>query len=483
MKLSEKFAYPELMKYFEEISAIPRSSYHEEKVVAYLVNFAKARGLEVYTDNTRNCLIDLPGTSGREEEPAILLQGHTDMVCEKNAGVIHDFMKVPLELYEKDGWIRAAGTTLGADDGVAVASMLYILDGALTSHPPIQCLFTASEEVGLDGAKAFDYSRIYAKSMINMDSADESQVICGCAGGLRSDITLRSSATLAEGEILTLRIGGLAGGHSGENINCGRANANKLMGQVLLMLSQKADFSLISLSGGTKDNAIPREACAVIATDSAECIRQEIETLKHQIAAGLSPDDGHFSLTCEAETVQENVVCATKEVTGQVIFLLSTVSNGVFEMSYSCEGLVEFSRNLGVLSTVLEEKEIVFDFVFSSRSSMDARLNFSMAQLNAYAETMGASIRHYNRYPGWTFSEKSDIRERYVHAFRKLYGKDVEVTVIHAGLECGIIHEKLPDLDIISCGPVVCDLHSPDEALNIASFERFFTVIKNVLEG
>ena len=225
--ICENFAYPKLLNYFEEISNIPRPSYREEKIADHIEKFGRSRGLETYRDKLGNVLINIPATKGREDTPAVLLQGHVDMVCEKNEGVEHDFLNDPLKLYVENGLLRAKGTTLGADNGVAVAVMLAVIDGAAEAHGPIQCLFTVSEEVGLDGAKAFDYSRIYARKMINMDSAEERLIISGCAGGLRSSLILPIERHVSDGKYLKITVKGLFGGHSGEDINKGRANANK----------------------------------------------------------------------------------------------------------------------------------------------------------------------------------------------------------------------------------------------------------------
>ena len=246
--LSNNFKYKGLMKYFEEISAIPRASYKEEKIADYLCGFAKAHKYEYYRDENNNVLINAPATAGMENAPAILLQGHTDMVCEKNDGVDHDFDTQGLDLYEEDGWIKARGTTLGADNGVAVAVMLYVLDGGVERHGDIQCLFTSSEEVGLDGAKSFDYSKIYARQMLNMDSADESLIIAGCAGGMRSNVSLDvTSESVNASAVVKLTLKGLMGGHSGEDIDKGRANANKLMARLLGKLIHDPDVSARTL--------------------------------------------------------------------------------------------------------------------------------------------------------------------------------------------------------------------------------------------
>ena len=403
------------------------------------------------------------------------------MVCEKNEGVQHDFEKDPLKLYEKDGWIRAEGTTLGADNGVAVAMMLYILDGAegqLVSHPTIECLFTASEEVGLDGVKSFDYGLISARQMINMDSADESMIIAGCAGGIRSSMTFDFSPVKIDGETVSITVKGLAGGHSGEDINRGRANANKLISRVLLRLSEDVRVNIVSLAGGTKDNAIPREATAIIATDDASKAIEIISTISSEIKAELGRDDIGFTL--EATTVScESEKMLDRTDSEKVIFIGSTIANGIFEMNKNIDGLVEFSRNFGMARVNAEEKDA--ELVFSTRSSIDSQIDFSISQLDSYAKMLDGKIRHYNRYPGWNFAEKSEIREKYSDEYYNRYGKKPSVLVIHAGLECGIIKENIPDMDLISCGPVILDLHSPDEAMNKESFERFCGIILGIL--
>ncbi len=477
MALWESFEFDGLMKYFEAISAIPRASYKEEKIADYICEFAKARGLEYYRDDANNVLINSPATAGCEGIAPLLLQGHTDMVCEKNEGVEHNFDTDALELYEEDGWIRAKGTTLGADDGVAVATMLYVLDGGVERHGPLQCLFTASEEVGLDGVKAFDYSRIFARKMINMDSAEEEQIIAGCAGGQRSSMTFTPTAEEHTGEAIRVRLKGLFGGHSGEDINKGRANANKLMGHALYRLLDEGTH-LVSVHGGTKDNAIPRECEALLLTDNKDALMAKVEEISAELSVGLCDDDKGFTLG-QAYEGTKTLKCVDRATAEAVVFVMHTADNGIFEMNHGIEGIVEWSRNLGIVSCDVEGAEIVF----STRSSYTQRLDCSEAQLDSYARMTGAQIRHYNRYPGWSYAAESAVREEYVAAFESLYGHSPEITVIHAGLECGFISEAVEGMDIISCGANVKDLHSPDERLEKASFERFFKVIKKVIEA
>ena len=476
----KEFAYGGLMRYFEEISSIPRPTYHEEKIAEYLCDFAKARGFEYYRDQANNVFIKKNGSRGRENERPILLQGHTDMVCEKNEDTQHDFLTQGLELYEDNGLLRARGTTLGADNGVAVAVMLYVLDGAeghIDSHPPIECLFTASEEVGLDGVKSFDYSKIKSRRMINMDSADESQILTGCAGGMRTTLNYTACTEKGAGEAVYIALKGLAGGHSGEDIEKGRANANKLMGRILLELWSDGDMRLVSIDGGSKDNAITREAQAVVTVNDADALIKRLGDIEKTISEELCYDDRGFSIIAKRCDLPEKVM--TRRSGETVIFFLATVQNGVFEMNPAIRTLVEFSRNIGVVETDKEKGNIRFTFL--SRSPRDSQIKASLAQLEAYANILGMTVSHGNNYPGWAYAESSEIRDTYAEVYKELYGEDIEITTIHAGLECGIIKEKIPDMDMISCGPIVRCLHSPDEYMDIASFERFFTIIKNVL--
>ena len=478
--LRKDFAYKGLMRFFEEISAIPRPSFHEERIADYLCDFARDRGLEYYRDEIHNVFIKKNGSEGRENEPALLLQGHTDMVCEKNEGTVHDFMTDGLKLYEENGSLRAEGTTLGADNGVAVAVMLYILDGAegnISSHPPIECLFTVSEEVGLEGANGFDYDKISARRMINMDSADESLIIAGCAGGQRTNLIFTPDTESSSAEGVLIRVKGLAGGHSGEDIEKGRANANKLIGRVLLTLSQKYDIRIASIKGGSKDNAIPREAQTLICTSTPDAVIAEVAELAEVICRELGSDDAGFSMTAVSTNAPDVVM--TKEAGEKIVFLIVTAQNGIFEMHKSIKGLVEFSRNLGVIETAEDLSKV--KMTFNSRSPRNSQMEYSVEQLEAYARLLGAQVESGNWYPGWEYADVSPLRDAYAECYRQVFGKEVSITTIHAGLECGIIKQRVPEMDIISCGPIVLDLHSPEESMDIASFERFFTVIKTLL--
>lgn len=465
-----------LFEYFEKISAIPRGSGNESGIADFLCRFADKRKLYCYRDKLNNVFIKMPGSCGREAEPALLLQGHTDMVCEKNSDTVHDFEHDPLSLYIENGSLRARGTTLGGDDGIAVAAMLAVLDGEISDHPPIECLFTVMEEVGLDGAKGFDYSQITARRMINLDSEEEGHIIAGCAGGMISSLTFCAIPTAFEGYAMKISVRGLAGGHSGENINDGRANANKIMGSVLSSLSKHIKINLVSVNGGSKDNAIPRECTALIACDDRCAVSDGVAELERQLKKEMSAADSGFSVSC-CDAEQPSVMFDRK-TSENFIGLIGEVRNGVMRMSDKIDGLVEFSRNLGVIST--SENEI--NVVFSSRSAKDSQIDESAKELDGWALKSGCTVRHYARYPGWDYTETSELRSICADAVKTVLGRPAEVNVIHAGLECGIISSHLPDMDMVSIGPDIKDIHSPDEKLDLASCERFWKILEIVVK-
>ncbi len=467
-----------VFRFFEEICAIPHPSYHEERIADYLEAFAAERGLDCYRDEQHNVLIKKPATPDRASDAPILLQGHTDMVCEKNGDVEHDFLTDPLKLFlDGEDLLGARGTTLGGDDGIAVAIMLAVLDGALVSHPPVECLFTVAEEVGLNGAHGFDYDKISARRMVNLDSEDLGVVTAGCAGGLRSDLSFDCTRVPLKGDAIRICVKGLVGGHSGVDINRGRANANKWMGRLLAKLgADGVDWNLISLVGGSKDNAIPRECEAVIAV-------RDIEAAVASISEGGRALASEWSIAEPRAAVVTDLVAApatmfTKEDSLRITAVLDSVQNGVREMNQSIEGLVEWSRNLGVITT---ENDTV-TLIFSARSGIESRLDASIAELDALAGVVSCRAHHHSRYPGWEYAPVSPLRDAYCDAYRNVTGQTARVDVIHAGLECGIIYSKLPDMDIISVGPDMRDIHSPAERLSLSSVETFWKTLAALIE-
>ena len=467
---------PLMFEYFEEICKSPHGSNNEGQIADYIESFAKARELECYRDEANNILVRKSATSGREGEEAILLQGHTDMVCEKEGNVKHDFTSDPLKLFVDKGYLKARGTTLGADDGIAVAAMLAILDGALSSHPEIECLFTAGEEIGMIGAGKFDFSLIKSRKMINIDSETEGKAVVGCAGGVRSELDVKITRTERKGECLKVTIGGLAGGHSGEDINKGRLNANRLMARLLTELSNQIDISVSSIDGGSKDNAIPRECSAMIDVPDFFDALDRIKAIAKIFAAEISEDDKGFF--CRVEHCSFDTVL-DKESENKILACLNSLPCGVIEMSLDVEGLVEWSSNLGVVVTNEDSVKIAC----LSRSGIDARIDYSEHIFEKIAALIGASVGHFGRYTGWSFAKSSPMRDAYLEAYKALFGKEAGCELIHAGLECGLVKARIPDMDIISIGPNIIALHSPAERLEIASAERLWTLLEYMLKA
>lgn len=459
---------------FEDICRIPHGSGNESGVADYVQRHAERLGLFNTRDSFGNVFIKKPATAGYEDCPAVLLQGHMDMVCEKDDGVAHDFEHDALDIFVRDGLIGARGTSLGGDDGIAVAMMLALLE--TDSHPALECLFTVEEETGLSGAKGFDCSAISAKRMINLDSEDEGTVTVGCAGGVRTEIVFERARVDLQQKRSALRlcIGGLAGGHSGADINSGRSNAIVLMGRLLQRALSEQRIWLCEVNGGGKDNAIARECSAVIICEDAkalrDCINDELEGIRRE----LCELDGNIYVSI-SDT--DAFSCYRLNDTRRIIGLISLVRTGVLKQSCQIEGLVEYSRNLGIISTDGDRISVTL----SSRSSIEAQLDQSCRELDMLATAHRAEARHYARYPGWEYNSESSLREEYLSVCEDVLGVRPKVAVIHAGLECGIISSKAEGLDIISIGPDMYDIHSPAERLSIASCERIWKVLVTLL--
>lgn len=474
MNIIQGFKPQRVFSFFEQISAIPRGSGNEAAVADYLVQFAQQRGLACTRDANHNVLIKAPATPGREHHAPLLFQGHTDMVCEKNGDVVHDFERDPIRLRLEGNRLMATGTTLGGDDGIAVAMMMALLDGEIESHPAYECLFTTEEETGMGGAIAFDYSLLSAKYMINLDSEQENQITAGCAGGIRSDLVIPTKEQPCQGQALRLSVTGLCGGHSGEDINKGRANANLIMGRLLAALP---GARLVEIEGGSKDNAIPRECRATVVVPDADAARAALAALSEDIAGELVAEDGRMRVDVQA-CDQKYDNAWDEQTTLRVIGALTTAPCGVLAMSRDVAGLVEFSRNLGIVRTQAGGVKITF----TSRSSRESRLDATIASLNTLAALLGAEINHHSRYPGWEYSPASALRDAYVEAYRALFDQPVRICAIHAGLECGYMKKQRPELDIISVGPNMQGIHSPDETLFLDSVERVWQTLARLIE-
>ena len=355
--------------------------------------------------------------------------------------------------------------------------MLAILDGELPEHPAIECLFTVEEETGLGGAEAFDYKKIDARRMINIDSESENEVTAGCAGGLISTVSYKLPTEDAEGEPVSLFVDGLFGGHSGVDINSGRKNAIMLTVEMLNEISAAQPIRLVSLNGGDKDNAIPRFCRAIFCADDVDAVRRAVKTVEDRVRPTLCPIDAGF--TASVDVLQGEKKAFSVKDTRDLLGILNEVDVGVLKMSEHLEGLVEFSRNLGVIRINGESVNITY----SPRSAKEEQLDLSIEQVERAAARVGAGVSHRSRYPGWDFAPESPLRELYIKKCREKLGKDIETVVIHAGLECGIIISRIPDMDAISIGPDALNIHTPNEALDLASTARVFEVLKAVLLG
>jgi dipeptidase D len=469
-----------LWKYFSEISSIPRQSKHEEKIVEYLENFAKDRGLEYEKDYVGNVVIRKKATAGKENSPAIVLQSHVDMVCEKNEGTDHDFLKDPLELYIENGFVRAKGTTLGADDGIGVAASLAVLDSNDISHGPVECLFTVDEETGLTGANALGENFVKGRMLLNLDTEEEGSIYIGCAGGKTTSLSKSGLVREKNTKNLTCKIAveGLKGGHSGMGISSGRGNAVILLARFLLNLNRMMNFGLAGINGGDKHNAIPREASAVITylEQDAPLIESKIAKYTNIYQNELKRTDSEVKIVKYNADNAESVF--SEKDKSSILNLLYSFPNGVCAMSQEIKGLVETSTNLASVKTTGNEIYILS----SQRSSVESAIHDISGKVIAHALLADFDYISKDPYPAWTPDPDSPLLKRAVAIHKEIFGKEPVAKAVHAGLECGIIGKKYPGMDMISFGPDMFGVHSPDERVSIESVGNFWKYLKNMLE-
>ena len=465
-----------VFKYFEEISKIPRGSGNEKGISDYLAQEGRRLGLEVIQDETLNVIIKKEASKGYENSPAVILQGHMDMVCEKNKDVDHDFSKDPIELEVKGDYLYAKGTTLGADNGIAVAMGLALLASGDIATPKLEVLFTVNEEVSMEGAMNLDGSVFDGRYIINLDSEEEGCILVGCAGGNRNCTTLPLEFKSSEKQGFLIELKGLLGGHSGMEIDKNHANSNKLMGRILDLLT--IDYDLVNVNGGLKTNAIPRECDAVIAIDT-----KDIDQLKAELAKIESifkheyriPDpDVKIELS---ETSFEKVL--TDECKNKVIQLLNLIPSGIQTMAADMPGLVESSINLGVVTT----KEDVMTFEATTRSSVETRKDYINNTVKLVAESLGADYEETDHYPSWERAIDSKLEEISIETYKKLTGNDPKILTIHAGLECGLFLKKMDGCEAISIGPNAYDVHTPNEHVSISSIKNVWDYLVACLES
>lgn len=480
MKILKNLEPKAVFEYFEEISNIPRGSGNEKAISDYLLNFGRNLGLESIQDEALNIIIKKPGTQGYENAPTVIIQGHIDMVCEKNNGVDHDFEKDPLKLRIVDDYIYATDTTLGADNGIAVAYAMALLSSNDIPHPPLEVLLTTDEETGMSGAMAIKKEHINGKILINLDNEEEGYLLVSCAGGIRSKATINVDyQDINNKKLLKLNISGLKGGHSGMDIIKERGNSNKILGRVLKELTRDVKFNLVSLNGGSKNNAIPREAEAVISIDinDENTVIDIVNNWSTIISNELRSQDP--GLKIEISVVNnENIKEFTDECTKKVIDLLYLYPNGINTKSVEIDGLVESSTNLGVLST----SEGIVEFDSAIRSSVPSLKEEIVLRSKTIVELLGGEFSTTSDYPAWEYNPNSQIREICQKVHKEMYGKEAEIVAIHAGVECGLFNEKLGDLDMISFGPNLYDVHTPDEHMSITSVRNCYEYLKAILK-
>lgn len=466
--------------YFEEICQIPHGSGNTKEISDYCVRFAKERGLRYIQDEANNIMIFKPGTAGYEDSAPVILQGHMDMVCEKESDCNIDMDREGVRLEVQDGMISARGTTLGGDDGIAVAYALAILDANDIPHPQLEAVFTVDEEIGMLGASALDCSPLKSRLMLNLDSEDEGYLLVGCAGGISAKGGIPVTRFSASGKKATLRIAGLLGGHSGIEIDKGRANACKLLGRTLYALNKDFPILLCSLQGGLKDNAIPRDATATLLLDAdadESQIAERIKEMQQEYQNEYRKSDPN--VTCAMTFSEAGTASAiTPDIGKNIIAALVNFPNGIQRMSFDIEGLVQTSLNLGIMKTSDEE----FTCSFSIRSSVETEKCALVEQLECLMESLGGSLKTTGEYPAWEYRPDSPLRDLMVEVFEDQYGRKPVIQAIHAGVECGLFAGNLPGLDCVSFGPDMKGIHTPAEVLDAASVLRTWEYTLEVLK-
>ena len=469
MKILQGIAPQRVLHYFEEICSIPHGSGDTDRISEYCVRIATDLGLEVRKDGLNNVIVKKPGSPGYENHPPVILQGHLDMVCEKDPDSPVDFTKDGLDLFVDGDWIGARGTTLGGDDGIAVAMTLAVLEDGTLPHPPIEAVFTTDEETGMYGAEGIDVSDLKGKMLLNIDSECEGILTVSCAGGARAEIKIPLKTEANALPCKKILFKGLQGGHSGVEIDKGRINADVLMGSFLTKLPE--DARIVSVFGGTKDNAIPAAAECIVA------LTEDLTDLAREFAEKNRPETDPGLMVEITDAPAENL-CYDGESSRRIAEFLTTVPNGIQAMSKNIEGLVQTSLNLGQLNC--SERELTA--TFSVRSSVGAEKKELLKKLEKTALAFGGTFDSRGDYPAWEYKEDSRLRETMIAVYTEKYGKAPVVEAIHAGLECGFFCDKIPGLDAVSFGPDMRDIHTPRERLSISSVARTYDYLCHILK-
>lgn len=466
-------------KYFKQISEIPHGSGNTKQISDYLVSFAKEKKLSYIQDESNNVIIFKEASKGRENNSAVIIQGHMDMVTEKKKDSTHDFLKDPLDLRISGDYIYANDTTLGGDDGIAVAYALAILDDDSISHPPLEIVITVDEEIGMLGAAALDMSVLKGKYLLNIDSEEEGSVLVGCAGGMTSvcDIPLKTQNT--SGILVKLEIEGAKGGHSGMEINKERANATIEIARVISRLVKEADVKILEVNGGLKDNAIPRNSDAVLVTDKENIkkVNEIVADMRLKLSNEYSSSDESINLKFIEDGEYEGLVLDEDSVNKFIMFFAS-IPNGVINMNTDIDGMVETSLNLGIFK--LDKEHMLAEF--SVRSSINSRKQLLGEKLKNITEFLGGKYQMQGVYPAWEHNKNSKLRPLMIEIYKKMFGKELKVEAIHAGLECGYFMERIKGIDIVSYGPDILDIHTTEERMSISSVNRMYDYTIEILK-
>ncbi len=469
-----------VFKYFAEICQVPRPSKKEEKIIEYLKNFGAKHNLETKTDEAGNVLIIKPATPGKENLKTVVLQSHIDMVCEKNNNIEHDFLNDPIQIEIDGEWMKAKGTTLGADNGIGVATELALLADKTIEHGPIECLFTVDEETGLTGAFALQKSFFDGDILLNLDSEDEGEIFIGCAGGIDSVAEFKYNEIDVPQNYFFMRVEvkGLKGGHSGGDIHLGRGNANKILNRFLSRVAADYDMYLCDIDGGNLRNAIPREAYAIFAVpqEFKHNVRTDLNVFTAEIENELSIVEPDIKLILESSDAHPKAF--DKATTDKLLKAIYAAPHGVYAMSQDMPGLVETSTNL---ASIKVKQGNIIRIETSQRSSILSARNDMANTVRAVFNLAGANVTFGEGYPGWKPNPNSEILEVAKKSYKELFGVEAKVKAIHAGLECGLFLDKYPELDMISFGPTLTGVHSPDERMHIPSVEKFWNHLLDIL--
>lgn len=470
----------ELFSYFEEICSVPRPSKKEEKIREYLVSFARKHGLDVKTDKVGNVLITKPAVAGRENAPVLILQTHMDMVCEKNSDVIFDFDHDPIIPYVDEGWVKARGTTLGADCGIGIAAQLALLTSKEVRHGTIECLFTVDEETGLTGANALEAGFFTGHTLLNLDSEDEGELFIGCAGGIDTvaSVSYKKEPLPAGFHTFKISVSGLIGGHSGDDIHKNRGNANKILNRFLWNNCEKMNMRIAMFNGGNLRNAIAREAFAIVSVPKSkkENLVAEFNIFSAEVEFEFKYAEPNLKLSIG--TVENPETTMDSATADKLINAVYACPHGVLEMSTRMPGMVETSTNLASVK-VNDDKIVV---TTSQRSEIESRKHDAANMVESVFRLAGYDVLHSDGYPGWTPAPESEIVKLTAIVYRELFGNEPVVRSIHAGLECGLFLEKYPQLQMVSFGPTIRGAHSPDERLDILTVQKFWKLLVEVVE-